>query len=128
MPDFVSLISKFFGLMLVFIALLLFLIGSGVVIQTFKGYYKYDLGVYFSTLFSETFSILVLFSLLAFFIQVMVNNKFLGHALMIIFFIAMGVLDSLGLEHSLFQFGSASLGYLFRNEWLWTLRRKLLVV
>lgn len=110
MPDFVSLISKFFGLMLVFIVMLVMLVGAGVLIQAFKGYYKFDLPVYFTTLFSETFSTLVLFSLLAFFIQVMVNNKFLGHALMIIFFIAMGVLDSLGLEHSLFQFGSASLG------------------
>ncbi|GAB4236653.1 MAG: M1 family aminopeptidase [Ekhidna sp.] len=110
MPDFVSLVSKFFGLMLVFIVMLLFLIASGVMIQTFKGYYKYDLPIYFTTLFAETFSILVMFSLLAYFIQVMVNNKFLGHALMIIFFIAMGVLDTLGLEHSLFQFGSASLG------------------
>lgn len=110
MPDIVSLLSKFLGLMLVFIVMILFLIGCGVVIQTFKGYYNYDLSVYFSTMFSETFSILVLFSLLAFFIQVMVNNKFLGHSLMIIFFISMEVLDSLGLEHNLFQFGSASLG------------------
>lgn len=110
MPDFVSLISKFFGLMLVFLILLLMLIGAGVMIQVFKGYYKFDLPVYFMTLYTETFSTLVLFSLLAFFIQVMVNNKFLGHAIMIIFFITMIVLDSLGLEHSLFQFGSASLG------------------
>jgi ABC-2 type transport system permease protein len=110
MPDFVSLISKFFGLMLIFIVMLFFLIGCGVVIQAFKGYYNFDVDVYFITLFSETFSVLVLFSLLAFFIQVMVNNKFLGHALMIIFFISLGVLDQLGLEHSLFQFGSASLG------------------
>lgn len=110
MPDVVSLISKFFGLMLVFIVMLLFLIGSGVLIQTFKGFYKYDLSIYFSTLFSQTFSILVLFSLLAFFIQTMVNNKFLGHAVLIVFFITMQVLGNLGIEHSLFQFGSASLG------------------
>ncbi len=110
MPDFVNLVSKFIGLMMVFVVMLLFLIASGVVIQAFKGFYKFDLDIYFSTLFSQTFSLLVLFTLLAFFIQVMVNNKFLGHALMIIFFITMGVLDTLGWEHSLFQFGSASLG------------------
>ena len=109
-PDWVNLFSKFLGLMLVFAILILVLIGSGVLIQTFKGYTKYDLPVYFSTMFSETFSILFLFTLLAFFIQVMVNNKFLGHALLIVFFILMQVLDTLGWEHSLFQFGSASLG------------------
>ena len=109
-PDFVRLVSKFFGLMLIFIVLILFLIGCGVVIQAFKGYYKFDLPVYFGTMFSETFSFIILFSLLAFFIQVMVNNKFLGHAVIILFFVSLFVLDELGLEHSLFQFGSASLG------------------
>ncbi|MEO9484168.1 MAG: M1 family aminopeptidase [Ekhidna sp.] len=110
MPDFICLISKFLGLQLVFVILNLLLIGSGVVIQAFKGYYKFDLPVYFSTMFSETTSFVILFSLLAFFVQVMVNNKFLGHAVVIVFFIATGVMDLLGLEHSLFQFGSASLG------------------
>ncbi len=110
MPDFISLVSKFLGLMLVFAVLNLILIASGVLIQTFKGYYKFDLPVYFYTLFTETFSFVILFSLLAFFVQVMVNNKFLGHAVVIVFFLATGVLELLGLEHNLFQFGSASLG------------------
>lgn len=107
--DFTGLISKFLGLIMVFVVMLLFLIFSSVVIQAIKGYFKFDLGLYFSTIFSETFSLLILYTLLAFFIQVMVNNKFLGHAVMIIFFIAMGVLGTLGIEHSLFQFASASL-------------------
>lgn len=110
MPDFISLISKFLGLQLVFVVLNLLLIGSGVLIQAFKGYYKFDLPVYFYTLFTETTSLVILFSLLAFFIQVMVNNKFLGHAVVIIFFISTLILNLLGVEHSLFQFGSASLG------------------
>ncbi len=109
-PDFVSLISKFLGLILVYVSLTILLIFFGVVVQAFKGFYEFRLDLYFTAMFTETFSFLVLFTLLAFFIQVMVNNKFLGHALLILFFITMGVLDSLGLEHSLFQFGSASLG------------------
>ncbi len=110
MPDFVNLLSKFISLVMLYVVLLLSLIASGVLIQTFRGYYEYELGVYFGTLFTDTLSILVVFTLLAFFIQVMANNKFLGHALMIIFFITMEVLDNLGLEHSLFQFGSFDLG------------------
>lgn len=110
MPDFSSLLSKFLGLMMVFVLMILFLIFSGVAIQTLKGFYKYDLQVYFTTMFSETLSFIVLYSLLAFFVQVMVNNKFLGHAVMIVFFIAMAVLDNWGLEHRLFQFATNSLG------------------
>ena len=110
MPDFISMISKFLSMLMVYSVMLVFLILCGVLIQTFKGFYDYRIGVYFGSLFTETLSLLVLFTLLAFFIQVMVNNKFLGHAVIIIFFIAMEVLDSLGLEHGLFQFGSAGLG------------------
>ncbi len=110
MPDFVNLISKFLSLVLIYVLMLLFLIVCSVVMQAVKGFYEFDLGVYFASLFTETISLLVLFTFLAFFIQVMVNHKFLGHALIIVFFIAMEVLDSLGLEHSLFQFGTAQLG------------------
>lgn len=109
-PNFVNLISKFLGLLLVIIALLLCLIGFGVLIQAFKGFYKFDIPVYLTTLFGETLSILVLFLLFAFFIQVVVNHKFLGHALIIIFFITMSIMGTLGVEHSLFQFGSIDLG------------------
>lgn len=108
-PDFTGLISKFLGIMMVFVSLILFLILSGVVIQTAKGFYKYDLEVYFTTMFTETLSFVALYTLLAFFVQVMVNNKFLGHAVMIIFFIAMIVMDNWGLEHGLFQFATNSL-------------------
>lgn len=110
MPDFTSLLSKFIGLMIVFVLMFVFLIFSGIVIQTFKGFYKYDLQVYFTTMFTSNLSFVFLYALLAFFVQVMVNNKFLGHAVMILFFITMAVLDNWGLEHRLFQFASAGLG------------------
>lgn len=110
MKDSINLISKFLGMVLVYIVLLLVLTLSGIIIQTAKGYYNYEIGVYLSRLFSSTFSFLLLYTLLSFFIHVMVNHKFLGHAVIIVFFIATGILASLGVEHSLFQFGSASLG------------------
>ncbi|MEQ9423461.1 MAG: M1 family aminopeptidase [Cyclobacteriaceae bacterium] len=108
--DFINLISKFFGLLLTYVTLLVSLIVLGVAIQTFKGYYNYEIGLYFSHLFSETLTFLVLFTILAFFIQVMVNHKFLGHALMVVFFLFSIVLEQWGVEHNLFQFGSAELG------------------
>lgn len=108
--DATNLLSKFLGMLLVYVVLILSLIVSGVIIQTAKGYYNYEIGLYFSYLFSNTFSFIALFTMLSFFIHVMVNNKFLGHAVIILFFITTGILSSLGLEHNLFQFGSADLG------------------
>lgn len=110
MPDFISLTSKFLGLLLVYLVLLFGLIVCGVLIQASYGYYKFELGVYFASLYSETLLFLVLYTLLSMFIQVMVNNKFLGFAVAIAFFILVGFLGQMGLEHPLFQFGSGSLG------------------
>ncbi|MEM9325212.1 MAG: M1 family aminopeptidase, partial [Bacteroidota bacterium] len=109
-PDFVNLVSKFLGLVMVFMVMLTGLMFFGILVQTFRGYYEYNIDVYITSLFTETLSALVLLSLLSFFVQVMVNNKFLGHAIMILLFISTLVMDNLGVEHSLFQFASADLG------------------
>ena len=105
MPSLISLLAKFIGLILVYIVLMLVLIFCGVLIQTAYGYYKYELGVYFETMFSTQLAFLVLYTLLALFIQVMTNNKFLGFALVIVFFIAQAVLNEMGFEHGLWNFG-----------------------
>jgi ABC-2 type transport system permease protein len=110
MPDFISLISKFLGLLLVYIVLLAGLILTGMLIQVSYGYYKFELGVYVGSLYTETLAFLVLYSLLSMFIHVMVNNKFLGFAVAIAFFILVSFFGQMGLEHPLFQFGSGSLG------------------
>lgn len=108
--DFTTLIAKFLGLLMIYIIMILMLIVFGVFIQMGYGYYKFELPIYFSSLFTETLSFLLLYTFLSIFIQVMVNNKFLGYAVCVGFFILTGVMGELGLEHGLFQFGSGSLG------------------
>lgn len=109
-PDFISLVSKFLGLLLVYVVLLAGLILTGMLIQIGYGYYKFELGIYIGTLYTETFAFLILYSLLSMFIHVLVNNKFLGFAVAIAFFLLFSFFTQLGLEHPLFQFGSGSLG------------------
>ncbi len=108
--DFATLIAKFFSLFIVYIGLLLLMIVAGVLIQIAYGYYKFEFDIYFATLFTQTLSMLLLQTFLAIFIQVMVNNKFLGYAVCIGFYILTISLSSMGLEHALFAFGSGSLG------------------
>lgn len=109
-PDFLNLISKFFGMVMVYIVMLFVLMGAGMLVQVFRGYYNFEIGVYLSSLFTNTLSFVVLFTFLAFFIHVVVNHKFLGHAVIIVFFVATLALQFLGVEHSLFQFAAANLG------------------
>lgn len=112
MPSFVSMLSKFIGLVLVYIALLLVLILCGVIVQSAYGYFNFELSVYFKSLFSDTLAFLVLYTLLALFIQVLTNHKFLGFTLVIVFFIFRSFLGEMGFEHGLWQFGSGGLGTL----------------
>lgn len=109
-PSLISLAAKFLALILVYMVLLLLLITAGVLIQAMYGYYAFDLLVYFGTLYSSTLSFLAVYTLLSFFIQVLVNNKFLGFALCIIFFLISVMMNKIGIERSLLQFGSGGLG------------------
>jgi hypothetical protein len=110
MPSFVGLLSKFLGLLWIYLITLFILIICGVIIQASYGYFNFELPLYFETLYTSTLSFLVLYTLLAIFIQVLVNNKFLGFALCVVFFIVRAVLSEVGLEHRLWQFASGSIG------------------
>ena len=109
-PDWVDLLSKFIGLVWTLAGLMLFLIGLGAIIQLSRGFYQLEFPLYFSVLFGDLLWRLMLFTIIAFFIQVLVNHKFLGYALVILFFMVTLVIDNLGLEHDLFHYGKSHLG------------------
>lgn len=104
------LASKFIALIWMYLFLIVLLVFTGVFFQLINGYYKFEIGLYFETLLTEIFSFLILYTFLGFFIQVLVNHKFLGYALFVVFLIAVDVLSLIGLEHKLFEYGSYGLG------------------
>ncbi|MFK7813996.1 MAG: M1 family aminopeptidase [Maribacter sp.] len=107
--DFVSLASKYIGLLLVYIIFVISLILTGIVFQTFSGYYDYELQVYFYGFFLEIFPFLALYTFLAFFVHVLVNRKFIGIILVVTLFIVNIALGILGFDHDLYFFGGSSL-------------------
>ena len=110
MSSFIKLLGKYIGLNLIYIVFMLALISSGILFQTLSGYYKYELQVYFYGFFLEIFPFLALYTCIAFFIQSVVNHKFVGVMLVIIFFIVNMALGLLGFAHDLFFFGGNSIG------------------
>lgn len=108
--SFNSLVAKFFGLIAVFVVLLLLLMLCGMAIQVAYGYYRFEPGVYFRVLFTDTLSGLILLTFLSVFIQVLVNNKFVGYVVCVAFLFFISLLDDFGVEHGMFQFGSGNLG------------------
>ncbi|AFK05127.1 hypothetical protein Emtol_4002 [Emticicia oligotrophica DSM 17448] len=107
--DWVNLMAKFIGMLLVYIGLLLILILSGILVQAAHGYYNFEILLYFKTLFTSTLAFLILYTLLSFFVQVMANNKFIGFAMMFVFFLTTFFLGAAGIQHPLLMFGSGSL-------------------
>lgn len=108
--DFIILASKFLGLTLVYATLLTCLIFSGIIFQITEGYYQFDLPVYLTGFFLEFFPFLITYSFASFFIQTIVNSKYLGHLLVLIFFISTIAISLFDIGHPLTQFGSGSLG------------------
>ena len=109
-PNFVTLAGKFLAMVYTFIVLLLVLMLTGMAIQAMRGYTDFQIGLYVETLFSETLSFLVLFTFLGFMFQSLVNHKFVGHAVFVLFFIFTLVMAQMGVEHRMFHFASAGLG------------------
>ncbi|MEO1052290.1 MAG: M1 family aminopeptidase [Bacteroidota bacterium] len=110
LPNAVNLAGKFLAMVAVLVTLTAFLMLSGILIQLAHGFHQINVALYINSLFIDMLSKLVLFTVLAFFVQVMVNHKFLGFALMILFFMSTLVLNTLGIEHGLLHYGQNNLG------------------
>ena len=103
-PASAIMLGKIGGLVLVEAALLLMLIVAGVLYQAANGYYRYDLLLYFGYLYGTVLPSLIQLTVLAVLIHVAVNQKYLGHALVILFFLLRVAAPNLGLEHPMLQY------------------------
>jgi ABC-2 type transport system permease protein len=79
--------------------------------QISQGFFDLRLGLYLRGLLVLAWPF-VLLAILAFFLQVLVNNKFLGYLLMVLFIVSRAGLPLIGLEHNLLRFpGSMGMPY-----------------
>ena len=116
-PSVMMILAKVVGLWFVISMLLLIFMFTAMVLQTINGYTNYEIGVYLFGLFVTMGWELYLISVVAIFIQVLVDNKFLGMLLTILFFISLVTLASYGFEHNLYSFGVPRAVYSDMNGW-----------
>ena len=109
-PNFVTLAGKYLAMTYMFIFILLFLMLTGIGVQLSRGYGDIQIGLYLRSLFGTTLPFLLLFTFLGFLFQSLVNHKFVGHAVFVLFFIVTIVLNELGFEHRMFDFANTGLG------------------
>ena len=110
-PSWVPFLSKLAALGLVQVVLLVMVMAVGLLIQTAKGYFHYELGLYAQALFLYQLPFLLLICVLAMLTQVVVNNKYLGFFVVVLYYVANIFRSEVGLSHRLFGYaGSPSPG------------------
>ncbi|MEP7062914.1 MAG: hypothetical protein ABI881_10980, partial [Betaproteobacteria bacterium] len=103
-PTWLPLLAKLGALMLVPMLLQAMLLLCGVAIQTLKGYHRYELGLYLYDMFTIDVVQYWLLCVLAIAVQSIVNQKYLGHFVMIVYFLALTFAGPLGFEHNLYLY------------------------
>jgi hypothetical protein len=97
--------SKLLALMLMQVLVVLTIMLAGLTVQIAQGYYHFQLGLYARELFLNRLTELWILCVLAMFVQTVVNNKYLGHFVMVLYIVATIALPPAGFEDYLYRFG-----------------------
>ncbi|MCC6138901.1 MAG: ABC transporter permease, partial [Bdellovibrionaceae bacterium] len=106
-PNTALIFAKLLNLFLLVMSLLAMIIVSGVAIQLIKGYTHFELGLYLRHLYGLRLYSFINIVVLAVFFQALLNNKFLAHGAMILYYIIYAWSNSMGFEHKLYMFNAA---------------------
>jgi len=104
MRESVDWLSKLVAIAFVELFLLTVTMLCGIFMQTIAGYYHYELLQYFKELYIIVFPQIMAFALLAMFIQTVVSNKFVGHAIAIGLIVLVPILFNFGWENTLYLY------------------------
>ena len=106
LPTWLPLAAKLFALMLVPVVLQAVLMLCGIGIQASKGYFRFEPGLYVQDMFGIDLVSYWLLCALAIAVHSVVNQKYVGHFVMIVYYVGLLFASSLGFEHNLAKFGS----------------------
>ena len=112
-PNGVALLGRFLALVGMLVVLQLVLMGAGMVLQALRGWYHYEPLVYLKLLFGIKLVDYVLLSALAMAVHVIVNNKYVGHLVVVLYFASTMVSGLIGLQHRMLIYGSDP-------GWIWS--------
>ena len=98
--------------------ILIVMMFAGMVTQTIKGYYNYEVGLYLQALYGIRYPDMVLLAVFAMLVHTLVNNKYMGHLLVIVLLVGMGFLSFFGLDRGFYQYSyDSGAVYSDMNEW-----------
>ncbi len=107
-PEWVSYLSRFVALAMMVLLVQLLALSSGVIIQAWFGYHRFQLGLYLNQLLVRDGSFFIFYGVLAFFIHALSPNKYVGYFIYIAFVIVnLFIWSPLNIATNLVQFGVA---------------------
>jgi ABC-2 type transport system permease protein len=112
-PDGVALLGRFLALVAMLVVLQAVLAGAGMLLQAVRGYHRYEPLVYLKLLFGIKLVDYVLLAALAMTVHVIVNNKYVGHIVVVLYFVLTMVSGLIGLRHRMLIYGSDP-------GWIWS--------
>ncbi|RYZ61689.1 MAG: aminopeptidase, partial [Proteobacteria bacterium] len=105
-PDWVHLLPKILAIALVLGACCIAGVLTGIGVQVARGYFHFDLAAYLLWFVLPTLVTCVQLAVLSVFLQVLVPQKYVGWALMLVYLVASMALSSAGYEHLLYSYAS----------------------
>ena len=105
-PTWTIYTSKLSALFAVQIILMTLIMVIGITSQAAMGYFNFEIGLYIKSLFGIKLLDFILLCFLAFVVHVLANNKYLGHFIMILYYVFSSFMGSFGLEHNLYDYAS----------------------
>jgi ABC-2 type transport system permease protein len=106
-PEWVSLIGKFLGLVSMLGAAETMFLLAGIAAQWMQGGAAVDLGLYVRILFGVHLTRCLLFAALAMVLHVLVNQKYVGNVVVLLAFVATTLAPELGVRHNLLLYDGA---------------------
>ncbi|HEX8883086.1 MAG TPA: ABC transporter permease, partial [Noviherbaspirillum sp.] len=105
-PSWLPLAAKTLALVGLQAVLLLVAMVCGMLIQLFRGYVALEPGLYLFTLFGVLLPRYALVAVLAIAVQAIVNHKYLGYFVLVLYYIASITLGALGLDHPMLLYAA----------------------
>lgn len=105
-PTGVLIVSRYLGIVLVLVTVQAAVMAAGVAIQLVAGYHQLEIGQYLQVLFGLQFVDYLLFAAVALALHILINQKYVGHTAVLLFYLYTVIAPRLGIEHKLLIFGS----------------------
>jgi ABC-2 type transport system permease protein len=105
-PNWMVFGSKLLAMFYICFLLASSVIAMGLLVQLIKGYFNFELGLYFTDLYLFTLPYYLIMAVFIFFIMIMVNNKFIGFGIILLYWLARIGLSLMDYDHNMLYVGN----------------------